>query len=50
MDVVAIGVEGESAIYVLDELHPDLLASGDNLLPLLIILARLHLGVLGMQE
>ena len=50
MDVIAIVIEGESAVYVLDELHPVLLAPGDNLLTLLIIFARLHLGFLGMQE
>lgn len=50
MDIVTIVVEGESAVYVLDELHPVLLAPGDNLLTLLIILAHLHLGLLGMQE
>ena len=50
MDVVTIVVEGESAVYVLNELHPVLLAPDDNLLALLIIFARLHLGFLGMQE
>ena len=33
MDVIAIVIEGESAVYILDKLHPVLQAPGDNLLP-----------------